>query len=262
MRGKNPTTGQAVNWGPHAPRVPHLEGADRDIRKWNNACIRERTMLAQKAEVTTDWPYPGFWPVFINSYSDWLDNEVPQMWRDLLLTTIEDCPALTFQLVTKRIGNAPHMLGKRWRDGAPKNVWPLITVVNQEELDRDGPKLLQLADYRFSAIGLSVEPQIEAIDFDEFLKAAGMLGQTVWGICGGESAQPGHPAREFKLEWAFDMAEQFYGYEQPFFMKQLGTNATHRGRSYELGKGKRDDPAEWPEALRVREFPKAPHYVR
>jgi hypothetical protein len=39
-----------------------------------------------------------------------------------------------------------------------------------------------------------------------------------------------------------------------FYMKQLGSRAVDRGMPINYT-GKGDDPAEWPEELRVREFP-------
>lgn len=258
-----PPQPMANNWGPGKPRIPHLEGADRDLRKWNRACTRERTMVHQKRKLDTEWPYPGFWPVFLNSYSDSFDNEAPQDWRRIMFTTIEECPALTLLLVTKRVGNVASMLEGRWKDGAPRNVWLLITVVNQGELDRDGPKLLDLAErFQFSVVGLSMEPQLAPIDAGPFLKAAAQQEQVVWGITGGESAQNTHPARPYYLEWAIDLAQQFAEAEQPFFVKQLGHQPEFRGVPYEYGTGKRDDPKKWPEVLRVQEFPRAAHGPR
>lgn len=250
----------AKNWGPGVERIPHLAGADRDIRKWNNGCVHERTMLHQKRELTTDWPHPGFWPVFINSYSDTFDNEVPQGWRRILFTTIEDCEALTFQLVTKRISNVLPMLEGRWDEKTPGNVWLIVTVVTQAELDRDGPKLLRIARHNLglSVIGLSVEPQIEEIDARPFLEEAHQDEQVVWGICGGESNQAGHPARPFDLTWGMKLASDFAAFEQPFFFKQTGSNVTDHGEPYTIG-GKGDTMEQWPAELRVREFPKVAH---
>lgn len=266
VRGVNPDTGQANNWGVAAERVFHGFNADRDVRKWNDLCAIERgggrPAKGKKPAVkcfTEGWTRPGFWPVFINSYSDTFDNAVPQDWRRLLFTTIEDCPYLTFQLVTKRIGNVEDMLEGRWSEGRmPHNVWLIITVVNQDELDRDGPKLLDLAErLGFPVIGLSIEPQIGEIDARPFLETAREIDQVVWGICGGESSQPGHPARPFVLGWGKRLARDFATYGQPFFMKQVGANPVNReGERHPGIKGKGDDLEQWPSEMRVREFPR------
>jgi protein gp37 len=261
MRGVNEATGQAVNWGPGAARIPHLEGADRDVRKWNELARLERgghpKARARPGGVFTEgWPRPGFWPVFINSYSDFADNEVPQDWRRLMFTTIEECPDLHFQLVTKRVGNVEGMLEGRWSQGRmPKNVWLIVTAVTQEELDRDGAKLLELTErLSFPVIGLSIEPQLGPVSVRDFLAKANEIEQTCWVICGGESSQPGHPARPFDLLWARTLQKECALEAQPFFFKQMGSRVVAGGVEVPtMGKG--DDPARWPYELRVQEFP-------
>lgn len=256
MRGLDELTKEAANWGPGRPRIPHLEGADRDLRKWDRMVVRERTMMHQKRPLTTDWPRPGFWPVFLNSYSDFADNEVPQDWQRLMFTTIEECENLHLQLVTKRIGNVEGLLEGRWSEGRmPKNVWLIITAVTQAELDRDGPKLLDLTERLcFPVIGLSMEPQLEEIDTRPFLKRAAEMGQKVWGITGGESTQPGHPARPYDLKWPKVLIYDFEEFDQPLFVKQLGSNVLDHGNPITL-KGKADDPTAWPLFLRKQQFP-------
>lgn len=88
-----------------------------------------------------------------------------------------------------------------------------------------------------------------------------------WVICGGES---GAGARPFDQKWAEVLLAQCRDSKVPFFMKQMGTKP-HNGRTYvqppdhepgewvepwlNLSDRKGGDPSEWPEALRVREFP-------
>lgn len=88
-----------------------------------------------------------------------------------------------------------------------------------------------------------------------------------WVICGGESG-PG--ARPFNLEWARSLQEQCKEASVPFFMKQIGakpfwisaeerlkrlaTTGDHfRADTVKDRKG--GNIEEWPEELRVREFP-------
>ena len=66
-----------------------------------------------------------------------------------------------------------------------------------------------------------------------------------WVVIGGES---GPKARPMELEWARSVIEQCKGAGVPAFMKQLGSQAW-------LLDPKGGDPSEWPEDLRVREFP-------
>jgi protein gp37 len=69
-----------------------------------------------------------------------------------------------------------------------------------------------------------------------------------WIICGGESG-PG--ARLMKPSWARALRAECADLDIAFFMKQIGSNH-HRWPNI---RGKGDDMSEWPEALRVREFP-------
>jgi len=81
-----------------------------------------------------------------------------------------------------------------------------------------------------------------------------------WVICGGESG-PG--ARPFNLAWAESLLKQCRAAGVPFFMKQVGSHPVWQkdGTFYEPGATqvwhdrKGGDPLEWPEHLRVREFP-------
>lgn len=156
--------------------------------------------------------------VFTGSMCDIFDNEVPQDWRAELWDLIESTPYLTWQIVTKRIGNAHDMVPIAWlRNGFPKNVWLLITVSNQEEADRDIPKLLQ---FDAAVRGLSIEPMLGAID----LWKAGwhLSGENVdidWVIVGGES---GHKARPMHPDWVRSLRDQCQTEGVPFFFKQWG----------------------------------------
>lgn len=207
--------------------------------------------------------------VFGGSLCDPFDNEVHPEWRVSYFKLIEATPHLTWQLVTKRISNVPRMIleatNGAWEGkGFPKNLWIGATVVNQEEFDRDVPKLERIpATVRF----LSVEPQVGRIDT---CKAFGMWwNQTMncfegtgrefkrpfdWLICGGESLQHG-VCRPFDVEWARTLARTCKAAGVPFFMKQLGHKAHDFGCGELKYTGKGDDPNEWPEEIRVREFP-------
>lgn len=266
-QGKNELTGEAKNWGPGAPRKPYLEGAAKDLRKWNSqSCamgIRHR--------------------VFINTFSDTFDNEIPGAWRDFMWPVLEECGWLDFLLVTKRVGNVFKMVPARWMDnGFPANVRVIATIVNQEEADRDIEKLLALPCKN----GISCEPQLGEIDWSPWLWpmhwhwdsrfktpedaiAAGAYAQRKpqglvlasrkfieWIIVGGESDQPGHITRPFVLGWAKSSVRQCKEYGVPVFVKQLGSRPTNReGEPHPLKHPKGEDPSEWPEELQVQEVP-------
>jgi protein gp37 len=157
VQGKDPESGEAKNWGPGRPRIPYLEGAFKDLRSWNR---RRRSSGAAPARM---WPRAiGFWPVFLNTQSDFFDNEAPQEWRELAYPVIEECSNLT--LFSSPSASAT---SRRWcrRTGCATasrdHVRLLITVVNQAEAERDIPKLLALPCKN----GISYEPALELIDF-------------------------------------------------------------------------------------------------
>jgi protein gp37 len=98
------------------------------------------------------------------SLCDPFDNAVDVQLRRKFFDLIETTPWLTWLLLTKRIGNAFAMLSDArshdWLAGQD-NVQIGATVVNQEEANRDIPKLLQLpANKRF----LSMEPLLGPVD--------------------------------------------------------------------------------------------------
>lgn len=74
-----------------------------------------------------------------------------------------------------------------------------------------------------------------------------------WIIVGGESGQK---ARVFELAWARATRVQCMNANTACFVKQLGSNAWEQdGSRYRTKSSKGGDMAEWPEDLKVREFP-------
>ena len=216
---------------------------------WGARVPRHRTSAA-------NWKKPIQWNkeaertgkrhlVFCASMGDVFDNEVPQQWRDDLFALIRKTPSLTWQLVTKRIGNAKAMLPADWGAGYP-NVWLISTIANQAEADRDMAKLLALPAH---VHGVSYEPALGPVDWTPWF-AQGLS----WVIIGGESAQAGHVTRPFDPAWARSTISQCRKAGAFAFMKQVGSR-------HSLGKKLRDragkDPSEWPEEFRVRDFPPA-----
>jgi len=200
--------------------------------------------------------------VFCASLADVFDNEADSLWRVDLMRLIEHTPHLDWLLLTKRIGNVAGMMHNWHESNWPRNVWLGITVVNQEEADRDIPKLLRIpAAVHF----LSIEPMLSMISLDaeqwlvpeyfghaadchdplcalngDMYSCAGEVIQQPsidWIICGGES---GSHAREMNPDWARYLREQCKDTGTAFFMKQMT--------------GKAEIPAD----LLVREFPTPP----
>lgn len=172
--------------------------------------------------------------VFCSSLADVFDNAWPEGVRERLFQLIRITPHLDWMLLTKRAGNIAKMLPADWGDGWP-NVWLGITVVNQEEADRDVPKLLSVpAHIRF----LSMEPLLGPVDLTPHLyekrigadfaaeAGGGSLQWTVPSvdlvIVGGES---GAKARPMHPDWVRGLRDQCVPSGTSFHFKQWGENA-------------------------------------
>lgn len=210
--------------------------------------------------------------VFCSSLADVFDNAVDPGWRQDLFDLIACTPSLDWLLLTKRIGNAARMIDEAraglYKLGEPgawpwHNVWLGATICNQDEADRDIPKLLATpARVRF----VSMEPLLGHVDLrdidigadrdiprefwtdvddDGSPPAIGLDALTGlrwqrfgdwdqrgpgidWVIAGGESgphARPMHP------DWARSLRDQCAGAEVPFLFKQWGEWAPHQARA-------------------------------
>lgn len=151
--------GTAINWGPGAPRRRTSAANWRKPLAWN---ANHDAFFAE---------YGHRQRVFCASLADVFDNAVPVQWRIELMQLICETPHLDWLLLTKRIGNASDMLEtafravhhqrEGWADNILPNIWLGATIVNQEEADRDIPKLLAVpAAKRF----LSMEPLLGPVN--------------------------------------------------------------------------------------------------
>jgi len=252
--------GGGVHWGAGVPRYRTSEKYWAEPLKWNK--------LAPESEFAGR---RGFWPVFCASLADVFDNEVPSEWRTDLWNLIDATPNLSWLLVTKRIANVHRMVPIHWYHEKyfPPNVRIMVTVVDQAEADRDVPRLLQLPCKN----GVSYEPALGPVNW---LSMKGRYGQSSfnkyaldlldWIVVGGESNQSGHEGRLFDIGWAKSTIAQCRDAGVPVFVKQLGpllykvlphpTDPEMVLVRADLMKNRAgSDPSEWPDELRVREFP-------
>lgn len=142
--------GTAINWGPGAPRRRTSPANWRKPLAWN---ANHEAFFAEHGRRQR---------VFCASLADVFDNAVDPQWREDLFELIRATPNLDWLLLTKRISNVSNMLPVPFDfSKLYPHVWIGATVVNQEEADRDIPKLLAVdAAVRF----LSMEPLLGPVD--------------------------------------------------------------------------------------------------
>ena len=163
-----------TRWGHHADRTRTGAGNWSKPRAWNKAAAG----LADRPRV------------FCASLADVFDNHASIMpeWRADLWALIRATPNLDWLLLTKRPGNIAKMLPPDWGDGYA-NVWLGCTVVNQDEADRDIPKLLAVpAKVRFHLCdGESVDLDILEKDLINVHLGGSQVGTLDFDLRGGPS---------------------------------------------------------------------------
>lgn len=268
MSKRNPAV--LGEWGPHGQRAMAAPSYWRLPAQWDKAAkrdgVRRRVFCASLADVFEDRP----------------ELVGP---RRTLFSTIAATPNLDWLLLTKR----PENIARLIPDACLPNVWLGVSVEDQAAAVARIPILLDTpAAVRF----VSYEPSLGPVRFDRLATAdLGRLDalrgchfvdgrneplptpRIDWLIVGGES---GPTARPFDIAWARSVVEQCKAAGVACFVKQVGANpvplAPMRLPSYNALTGRRHrgwledgphaisdpagaDPAEWPEDLRVREFP-------
>ena len=185
------------------------------------------------------WKEPRL--VFTCSWSDWLIEEADE-WRQEAYDIIWRTPH-TYQILTKRIERAI----EHWPTIPPPRAWLGVSV---EDRKYGLPRIDILRELPAVVRFLSIEPQLE--DIGEI-----NLQGIHWVIIGGES---GHGARPFNIEWARSIIAQCREAGVACFVKQLGKQpyvmdgSLHVWQDFD-DRRKGGEPSEWPEDLRVREFP-------
>jgi protein gp37 len=204
--------------------------------------------------------------------SDLFHDDIPESYILAVFQVMARTPHHTYLVLTKRpermcrILNSWQAAGLTLREGCGAilpNVWLGISAGTQKHLLDFAPWLLETpAAIRF----LSLEPMLGPIVLSEIVARDGdgpgrnslyWIGSDAeisWVIVGGESG-PG--ARPFDIQWARSVVQQCKAAGVSCFVKQVGTNSnlvdwTERKQISRKG----GDTSEWPEDLRVREFPK------
>jgi len=236
--------------------------AQNDFRKWNGAGWGAHA--PRKRTSTSYWRQPLKWDrdaaasgerrrVFCASLADVFDNHASILpeWRADLWALIAVTPNLDWMLLTKRPGNIGNMLPVPFDfEKQYPNVWLGCTIVNQDEADRDIPKLLAVpAKVRF----LSMEPLLGPVSlrwlaaWPENAPTTAMSPSGATSdldglrcldlvIVGGESgpyARPMHP------DWARSLRDQCVSAGVAFHFKQWGEWASVPEAGDESGHFKR-----------------------
>ena len=250
-----PARALGVAWGAGEPRHRTSASAWKRPLSWNNRPFVECLTCGIRgdAESIPGWGrkckscgnagmVPARRRVFCASLADVFDNEIDPAWRSELFALIQSTPNLDWLLLTKRIGNAAAMLPYFRKDPAGRleqapiaNVWLGATICNQQEADRDIPKLLATpATIRF----VSIEPLLGSIDLTNLAAADGYASDVLsgyrhdfgvpiadlparldWVIAGGES---GHNARPMDPNWVYALRNQCEDAGVAFLFKQWG----------------------------------------
>lgn len=188
-----------AKWGPGEARVRTAPSNWQQPRKWNRAAERD----GQR-------PF-----VFCSSLADVFDNEVDPTWRADLFDLIRATPRLVWLLLTKRIGNVSRMI-----DDLPSNVAIGATMADQEEYERDAPKLREVRD--------TLNPLFTFGSFEPLLGNINLWAAPTpeWIIVGGES---GRNARPMNVQWARNMRTDAATLNRVFNFKQVGGRGSDKG---------------------------------
>jgi protein gp37 len=214
--------------------------------------------------------------VFVNSMSDLFHESLTYEQIEKVFDVMIDGGAHhIYQVLTKRPDRMKAFV-ERYLSPALlpvvlRNVWLGVSCEDQKTADERIPLLLQTpAAVRF----VSAEPLLGPIDFRAVRWGhANALTGLDWIIVGGESG-PG--ARRCDVAWVRSIVRQCSEASVPVFVKQLGAWPSEADPDDDLTSWpevaiasrnepaplkihledrKGGDPSEWPEDLRVREFP-------
>lgn len=248
-------------WGPQSERRFFGDKHWREPLKWNRKAASEgrraRVFCASMADV----------------FEERADLVEP---RARLVRLIAATPYLDWLLLTKRPENMLQLGAEAGLDpeGWLSNIWLGTTAEDQRRADERLPHLLEVpAAVRF----VSYEPALGLVDFRRHLDSPECAGLD-WIIVGGES---GAGARPFDAAWAREVVRTCRDTGTWCFVKQMGARpydsnvnasdwpdetrfvglpdgapVTVAGAGIRLLDAKGGDMAEWPDDLRVREWPR------
>jgi len=203
--------------------------------------------------------------IFVSSLTDVFLEEIDGF-RHEMWDIIRKCPQHTFQILTKRPERIKDCLPPDWGKGWD-NVWLGTSVGSQDGIKRvrDLVDISLPAKLKF----LSIEPMHGPVSLHDYYfperlirsvspeNRTRLIDLIDWIIVGGESGNENgkYLYRPCELSWIESIITQCNGFSVPVFVKQLGT---HLSKALKLTDRHGGNIDEWPENLRVREFPKKP----
>ena len=281
----------------YAESLSHRYGGHRRAGEWNAATMATLTPFLDEKELRemlTSKHLSGK-RVFIGDMTDifgaWISDELLLRLFDEVLAKRRD---VTWQILTKRPDRMAHFVRRHVDVRMDAHLWLGFSAENQETYAARWWHVAKLAMGGWTTF-LSAEPLLGPIDLTALFcdicgnteatladdrgnpcqpwcvecdHEMGSLGDLSWVIVGGES---GPNARPLDVDWARSIVKQCASEGVSCFVKQLGAVvmakdfemfpkpvalSTRDHRVY-LKSRKGGDMAEWPEDLRVRQFPEA-----
>lgn len=190
--------------------------------------------------------------VFTCSLTDFFHEGIDS-YRNEAWDIIRKCPQHTFQILTKRPERIIEHLPEYWTEVRDR-VWLGTSIGSENGLTRLQDLIIPIQKgIKF----LSLEPLHEELNLQltRFVDFGHMAGNLIdWVIIGGESGNENgkYRYRPCKLEWIENLIEQCIQFRIPVFVKQLGT---HLAKELKLNDRHGGNIEEWPEHLRIRQFP-------
>jgi protein gp37 len=193
--------------------------------------------------------------IFVNSLSDFFIPEA-DAWRERAWEYMRANPQHQFQILTKLPHRIIPCLPKDWGTEGYDNVWLGVSVESDEYVSR----IIELSRVPAAVKFISVEPMLSRVHLlKEFRYSPtgsplSLLQFIDWVIVGGESGNTTgkYLYRPCAVDWIHSVVTDCRRAGKAVFVKQLGT---HLAKALNLKHKKGGDILEWPEFLRVREFP-------
>lgn len=232
--------------------------------------VRTKTVfdLPRRLKLEHSSAWAGRPLIFTSSLTDFFHPEIDEF-RQEAWDIIRDHPQYIFQILTKRPERIKDHLPADWGDGW-NNVWLGTSIGSQKGADA---RYYHLITNPAKVHFLSIEPLWDPIDFDKMpvptiIKDLPGRGAVIsklhyvnWVIIGGESGNERgkYRYRPCSLNWIRKIMADCKHAGVPVFVKQMGT---HLSKELQLSDRHGGVMEEWPEDLRVREFPSSEQLLK